>query len=315
MKTWLITAGMLAASSSALAAQDAHLLVVSGLGGEPAYSNAFVEWGTSMVQAAVDRYGVDPEHIHYLAEDPSAAPGAIDGESRRDAVLAAVSRMARDAADDDRVMILLIGHGSADARGSRLNLPGPDITAEELNDALDAFDEQPIVIVNAASASGDFQEILAGPRRTIVTATKSGMERNETVFGKYFVAAYAGDEADADRNGRLTLKEAYDYAVRETERDYTNSGRLQVEHSRMEGDMELAAVFQLGTPTTAIPSDASPQVRALYEERVRLEGEIEALRARNGQMDQAEYQSQLEALLLDLARTNREIQEMEGSTR
>src|SRR5690606_18811877 len=118
--------------------------------------------------------------------------------------------------------------------------PGPDITAEEFATMIAAFGDRPLAFVNTASASGDFADVLAGPNRTIITATRSGMERNETVFGRYFVEAFAQDDADADRDGRLTLTEVFDYALRETQRSYQMANRLQMENARIEGDSAFA---------------------------------------------------------------------------
>ncbi|MEX2584537.1 MAG: C13 family peptidase [Gemmatimonadota bacterium] len=312
--TRLVLAAALLVLQSTGAASQVHLLIVSGLGGEPRYVEEFHQWGTTMVDAAVDRLAIPPENVIYLAEDPARDELRIDGTSRRDEIGSALLSMAERAAPDDRVMVLLIGHGSADSRGSRINLPGPDLTAEELAELLTPFETQPLVVVNTASASGDFHEPLAGENRTIITATRSGMERNETLFGEYFVAAFAEEGADVDQDGRVTIAEAYEFAETETERAYTNDNRLQLEHSRMEGDLELAAVFHLGgTAVATVPADASPELRALYEERQRLQSEVDALRIRSTQLDAAEYQRQLETLLLDLARTNREIQEAGGS--
>ncbi len=296
------------AAAAAPAAAQTHLLVVSGIGGEPRYVEEFHRWGTGMVEAAT-RLGIAADDIVYVAEDPARDP-RIDGESRAEAVEGAIRAIAARAAPDDRVLILLIGHGSADARGARINLPGPDFTAAELAGWLEAFTSQPIVIVNTASASGGFHEPLQAPGRTVITATRSDMERNETRFGGHFVDAFAGEGADANRDGRVTIAEAFEYATRETERSYASSNELQLEHARMEGDLDLARVFHLGSvASAAIPSDASPELRALHQERQRLEGEIDALRARASQLDADEYQSALEALLLELARVNRSIQE------
>jgi hypothetical protein len=312
MRSFFLALALLAVQSTPGVAQ-VHLLIVSGLGGEPQYVEEFHTWGTSMVDAAIERYGVPPENVTYLAENPDRDRERIDGEARRDEVAMALERIAERADPDDRIMILLIGHGSADARGSRINLPGPDLTAEELAQLLAPFDTQPIVIVNTASASGDFHEPLAGEHRTTITATRSGMERNETVFGEFFVGAFAGDGADVDQDGRVTVSEAYQFATTETERVYTTENRLQLEHARIEGDAELARVFHLGAPAVAaIPDDASPELRALFEQRQTLQEEVESLRIRSGQLDPADYQRQLEELLLELARTNRAIQEAEG---
>ena len=55
---------------------------------------------------------------------------------------------------------------------------------------------------------------LAGPGRIIVTATKTGGERNETRFPAFFVEAFGDEAADRDRNGRVSALEAFDYAPR-----------------------------------------------------------------------------------------------------
>lgn len=296
----------------AVADAQAHILIVSGLGGEPKYVEEFHEWGTTMVDAARTRLGLPAENVVLLAEDPGRDPARITAESRKENVERAVAEMAARAGPDDRIMILLIGHGSADARGSRVNLPGPDLTADEYAELVRAFAERPLVFVNTASASGDFHDALAGPNRTILTATRSGRERNETIFGRYFVQAFAADGADSNRDGRVTITEAFEYAVRETERAYQMNNLLQMEHARMEGDLEMAKVFHLAGSASAEPGDASPEVAALFRRRQELEERIDNLRLRAGEMDAAEYTAELERLLLELARTNREIEGLEG---
>jgi len=298
---------------AAPAAGQTHLLVVSGLGGEARYSDAFHEWGTTLVDAAVERFGVPRDHVVHLAEDPVRDPSRIDGPSRKEEIERALRGIAGRAGAEDRILIVLFGHGNTDSRGSRLNVPGPNLTAADFAEMLRMFPTQPLAIVNTASASGGFQDALAGPNRVIVTATRSGMERNETIFGRYFVQAFAGDGADADRDGRVSLTEAFEYAVRETERSYSTEGLLQMERGRLEGDPALARAFHLAPIRSGAPEGGSPELTALYERRVRLEEEIEALRGRAGQMDPEGYEDRLEALLLDLARTNRSILEMEGS--
>lgn len=313
MRAPLIGAALVLASLWAGEARaQAHLLIVSGLGGEPRYVEDFHRWGTAMVDAARGRFGVPAENVVYLAENPQRDPARIAGTSRLEEVERALAGLARRAGEDERVLVLLIGHGSSDSRGSRINLPGPDLTAERLAELLAAFRTQPVVVVNTASASGGFQEPLAGRNRTIVTATRTGNERNETIFGRHFVAAFAEDGADADRDGRVSIAEAFEYATRETEREYSNSNQLQLEHARMEGDLELARVFHLGGARLAAPEGASEALVALYRERQRLEESVEALRLRAGQMEAADYQRELEGLLLELARTNRAIEEHGG---
>lgn len=313
MRSLVASAVLLLCLASPAMAQS-HLLVVSGLAGEPRLEEQFHNWSTDMITAAQERFGVPAERVVYLAENPARDPSRIGGESTRANIDAALKRISEQAGPNERILILLIGHGSSDARGSRINLPGPDLTAAELATMLNRFPTQPIVVVNTTSASGGFQEPLAGENRTIITATKSGLEQNETVFARYFVQAFSGEGADTDKDGRVTVLEAYDYAVAEVDRFYESDNRLQTEHSVISGDRELARAFSLGGAAgAAATAAASPEVRGLVEEREALEAQVEALTARKDRMDAAEYQRELERLLLELARTNREIREKEGT--
>lgn len=322
MRRTLVFALLAVAIAAAPAAAQSHLLVISGLGGEPRLEAQFHEWSTTMISAARDRFGVPAANITYLAQDPSRAPGLITGESTRPNVEGALTRLAARAGPADRILILLIGHGSADDRGARINLPGPDITAEELAKLLDGFPTQKVVVVNAASASGAFLAPLAGPNRAIITATRTGQERNETVFAGFFVDAFASEGADVDKDGLVTVLEAFDYAVTEVGRYYSGANLLQTENPVLEGDREIARSFALGgavrsavaaAGSAATPAEVAPELRGLVEERQALEAAVEALRSRRDTMDEEVYERELERLLLELARKNQEIRQREGT--
>jgi hypothetical protein len=305
--------GCLAALALAPAAGHAqtHLLIVSGLGGEPRWEQEFARWGATMYDAAVERYGMSRDQIVYLADKPEQDPERIAARSTKPELERALRELAGRAGPSDRILILLIGHGSSDSQGARVNLPGPDMTAAELASLLDLFTTQRVVVVNTASASGDYQQPLAGRNRAIITATRSGMQRNETVFGGFFVEAFAGEGADVDKDGQVSVLEAFEYARNEVERHYQVGNRLQTEHSVLGGDQEIARSFALAAGSPA-PVAASAELRELIDQRQQIESRVEALRARRAEMPTAEYEAQLEDLLVELALKNREIRGLEG---
>jgi len=310
------------------AAQQTHVLVVTGLGGEPRLSEAFHEWAVSFVDAAERRFGVPRANIVFLAERPDRDPNRITARSTREELERAFAEIARRAGPRDDIFVLLIGHGSAQPGPARVNLPGADPVAEDYARMLAPFTTQRVAFIVAASASGGFVPALSGPNRVIVTATRSELERNETVFGRYFVQAYAEDVADVDKDGRVSVLEAFEYATRETARFYESQNRLRTEHALLDdngdgkgsqepdpraGDGALARAFFLGgRPAAVVADDASPELRALYEKKARLEAEIEALRQRKGSMDPERYEAELERLVLELAETNQAIRRLEG---
>ena len=173
------------------------------------------------------------EDVIYLAEKPEVDAKRVTGRSTKDEVVKAFDKLAA-AGEDDVVFIVLIGHGSFDGRVAKFNLPGPDLTPADFEPLLKKMRSRHVVFVNTASASGPFMEALAGPGRTIVTATRTGAERFATLFGGYFVDALAGTDADADKNRRISVLEAFIYAKREVATAYEREGIMSTEHALLE---------------------------------------------------------------------------------
>jgi len=321
-----------AAWAGAAGAEPSHLLIVVGLGGEPKYTDAFHELALSMIQAAEKKMGVAASNITYLGEKAaSPAVPVYKGRSSRENVQKALGALARTAGPGDLVFILLIGHGGSQAGESRFNLPGPDMTAADFVPLLAALGQQHVVFVNTASASGDFVKALSAKGRTIVTATKSAMERNQTEFPSYFVQAFSEDGADADKDQRVSVLEAFTYARREVERFYEKGHLLLTEHAVLDdngdgvgsavpdlaaGDGRVARTLFLGgvddSAADAGAAAADPKVADLRRQRRAIEQEIGALKARKDAMEAAQYEEELEKLLLELARRDAALRQREG---
>jgi len=310
---------LLSALPLAAAAEDSHLVLVVGLGGEKKYTDAFHEMAVAMVGAAEKKLGVNPAHITYLGEKPADPALAVyRGRATREAVVKALGETAARSAAGDVVFVLLIGHGSAQTGESRFNLSGPDMGATDFAPLLDALAGRTVVFVNAASASGDFVKGLAGKDRTIVTATKSPMERNQTVFARHFVHAFTGEGADADKDQRVSLLEAFEYARREVARFYDKERRLLTEHAVLDDGAEgrvARTVFLGGGDAEPGPATNDPALLRLRQERREVERKLEALRARKDTTAAPQYEEQLEGLLLELALKDEAIRRRSAETR
>jgi hypothetical protein len=290
--------------------------VITGVSGDPELATQYQQWAIKVTDAAKKK-GIPDANITYLAENPEKDPGHIRARSTRENVMKAFGDVAARAKPNDEVFVLLIGHGSFDGRQAAFNLPGPDLTAAEYGDLLKKLATQRVVFVNTASSSGPFVEALAGPGRTIVTATKTGGERNDPRFPEFFVEALSGEEADRDRNGRVSVQEAFEYARQKVQSAYEKEGHILTEHAVLEDGSQgkLAATLFLspeGARRADIASVSDPALRALMEQQDALERQVAELRLKKDSMDPAQYQQQLEKLLTDLAQKSREIREREG---
>ena len=323
------TAMVLAVSALDLSAQQTHLVVISGAGGAAEFRERFHQWGLTVVRAAVDKHGLDPADVIWLAERPEMDP-LIDGPSRRENIEAALGELSERAGPGDAVMIVLIGHGTSSGGESRFNVPGRDLGATDFAFLVERFGTRNVVFVNTASASGAFISEMSGPNRTVITATRSPREGNATRFAGFFADAFAGEVADTDKDERVSVLEAFAYARREVERSFEEEGLLATEHALLddngdgvgsgfeeEDDLDgaLARTVFLsrgGGRVTDAEIAADPELAALYAQRQELEEQISALTALRDTMQAEQYEAELEGLLVELTLTTRAIREREG---
>ena len=304
----------LALAPLAAGAAATHLLVVTGLPGEPAYAELFEQRARSLLDSAHGRLGIAPGRTTWLAGHVTGEPAA-DGTASREAVIAAVDALASDSAAGDRVVIVLIGHGTARDGRALFNLPGPDLSPADLAAPLERLAGRRVALIDTAPASAPFLTALAAPGRVLISATGSAAEDRHTLFADPFIAAFAGDEADADKDGRVSLLEAFAYANHEVERRYEAERRLRTEHALLEDDGDgrgsdrpgasgadgaVARGFHLAETATA-RAPGAPYAELLEVEARELMAEIEALRRARVALATEVYEQRLETLLVRLA--------------
>lgn len=298
-----VIAVLLAVIPLASAAEQSFLIVVSGIGGEPEYSQKFARWSRELIDAATQRLGVPGERIVHLAESTDEGADAV---SRKEAVAATVNGVASLAEPGDTIFLILIGHGTA--RGDRVlfNLPGPDLGATELDALLAPHDAVRWVVVNGSPSSGPFIEPLSAPNRIVITATANAIERFHTVFPEHFIAAYAKPGADSDKNGRVSVLEAYTFALRGVERSYVQAGKIQSEHATLHDASGLARAAYLEDDRTRFSTSLPvAELERLLAERDDLETRIATLIAGKSDLDPIVYDERLTSLLVKFALVHR----------
>ncbi|WP_439643359.1 hypothetical protein [Gemmatimonas sp.] len=300
----LLAAALMLSTAVPAMAQRTHALVVAGLSGDPAFRTRFTTAVTATRTAATDRWGVADSSLIVLTEDSAA----FNGRSTKANIGQAFVTLSKRVSPGDILLVLLLGHGSGEGAGSKVNLPGPDATAAEYASWLAPFAQQQVVFVNAATGSGDFVPVLATPGRVVVTATRSAVEKNDAEFLQFFTRALTSDDADADKDGRLSVLEAFRFARTEVEKSYEAGNRILTEHAVL-SDSVVAARIAFGKRG----SSTNPKVAALLAERQVLESQVAALRTRKSTMDAAAYEAELERLLLALAEKSAAIKAAGGS--
>jgi hypothetical protein len=287
-----------------------YYVTVVGLGGSPEYETQFTQWATE-----ADR--------ELRANGPDAHVETLSGNSAtRQHVREMLGRVAAESQPDDAFALLLIGHGTFDGSDYKFNLPGPDITASDLGSLLNRIPARRQLVVNMTSASGASLAALARKNRIVITATKSGNEKNATVFARYWVDALRDPAADSDKNGTISALEAYRYAERKTAAYFETEKILATEHAVLSdtgaangvrdpkpenGQGLLAAAFPLMRSQVQTAKNVRPGKQRLLAKKEELEAKIDRLKYQKAALAADEYKQQLTALLLELARTQAEI--------
>ena len=176
------------------------------------------------------------------------------------------------------------------------------------------------LVVNTTSASGGSIAALERPGRAVIAATKSGTEKNATVFARYWVEALQDPASDTDKSESVSALEAFSYAAKKTAAFYDSQKRLATEHAVFDdvgrGDpvrdagngqgqlMSSMTVLRLGG---TLQASSDPARRALLEKKEQLEQKIDTLKYQKPAMDPEDYKRQLTAALVDLAKVQQEL--------
>jgi hypothetical protein len=298
--------------------ENAKVILVVGAAGEPEFGTNFAQqvtlWQKACHQAGCPEFVLGLDHA-----------GATNDYELLKQTLAAEPKDGTAA-----LWLVLIGHGSFDGKEARFNLRGPDVTATELALWLRPF-RRPLAVIDTSSSSAPFMAKLSGTNRVVITATRSGNEQNFTRFGQYLAETIGDPQSDLDKDGSVSLLEAFLTASRRTAEFYRVEGRIATEHALLDDNGDglgtpadwfrglraikkpkedavvdglLAQQFQLA------PSQADRNLTA--EQRARrdsLEREVLLYREKKGQLPENEYYRELEKLLVQLARSYDSIQD------
>jgi hypothetical protein len=298
------------------ASAERYAVIVTGASGGEAYATKYAQWRTTFTATLRDTFKYAPERILVLAENE--AEGVQ--KATRENVQRVLGDLRKRLNKDDQLLVLLIGHGtSLDGDEAKFNLVGPDLSAGEWGDLLKPVPGR-LVFVNTTGASFPFLRRLAGRGRVVLTATDSAAQQFETVFPEFFVKAFADAAADLDKNGRVSMWEAFTYASGGVRQWFEQKGQLPTERPLLDDtgagvgrealnpgtDGAVARITYL-EPDAALALPADTALAVLVKRRAELESMLEELKARKESTPPDQYDAELEKLLIEISKVGAQI--------
>jgi len=285
-----------------------YYVIVAGIGGEPDYEQRFTAEAKDLDR--IFKTAGPMNHVYTL----------VGPQATANQFTSTMDSIARDAKAEDDFALILIGHGSFDGVEYKFNLVGPDVTGAQLAQMCDRIAARRQLIVDTTSSSGGALQALERPGRAVITATKSGTEKNATIFARYWVEAFQDPEADTDKSESISAMEAYTYATKKTAAFYDSQKRLATEHAVFNdvgrgdpvreaggGQGALMSSFTLLRLGGSQQAANDPAKRSLLEKKDELEQKIDTLKYQKAAMDPEDYKKQLTAALVELAKVQEQL--------
>jgi hypothetical protein len=270
--------------------------------------------------------GGGPAGTAQAAATPPAADPARTAEidkraisATRDNVRATLTKLAQDMKREDVALIVLFGHSTFDGVDAKFNLVGPDLEATEWERLVNALPGR-VVFVNTTAASAPFLKRLASNGRVVITATDNPAQRYQTVFPEFFSQAFEAAEVDLDKDGRVSIWEAFAYASAQVKQYYRQRGQLSVERPVLDdtGDGvgkesgESGPDGSIASRTFLDNSDdpgagTGPALSELINRRNSLEADFDDLKRKRSFMPAGDYEKARDQLLIEISRISHEI--------
>lgn len=310
----LLLVALLLAAPGAAQAQQRFALVISGATGGDEYAAQYTAWTDGFARTLVDTLRFASTDVIVLSETEDRAAASTADNVKR--VLGSIrQQMARN----DTLLVLLIGHGTFDGTDAKFNLVGPDLEASEWAALLRPLPGT-VIVVNTTAGSFPFVERLTGPRRIVISATDSVAQRFDTVFPGYFIQAFDDASADLDKNGRISIWEAFAAASASVKRHYQSRGQLSTERALLDDDGDgtgkgaaeegadgavAARTYLDENLPGAAPTDE--ELLKLLQRKALIEAEVDDLKIRRAFLSRDDYAREFERLMIELARVSSEV--------
>jgi hypothetical protein len=309
MKLSIIFIILVALCAPAVAHAESSALIISGAPGDKEHETKFANWSDATRKVLVDEMGFAADRVIVLTNEKSTQ---MD-------IKAAFTQLGSPLKPADSFFLFLIGHGSYDGLEYKFNNVGPDLTGTDFNKLLSALSAGRIVVVDSTICSGGASEALAGKNRMIVTATKTGFETNDTVFYEYFLKGLQQAAADENKDHKVSVWEAFKFAVDGVERFYKDAGRIATEHAQISDNgapltgvvpqapvMSSITAFNVDHPVTV----ADAKLQALLDQQKEIQQKIETLQINKASMLPDDFNKQIEDLIVQLALKTQQIDEL-----
>jgi hypothetical protein len=219
-----------------------YVLIVSGINKDTKDRLAKNKAVTDLYRFFLGTAAVIPERLSVLVDKKSAALKG-SGISTAENLKEQMEKFAASVNSKDRFIFYYTGQANVVSDTLRLNLPGPDITHEQLAELINPIKVSSMLIVLDCPGAGLAVKALTGQDRIIIGAC-TAEQHYSTKFSEYFVPALSDKSSDVNGDGRISLLEAFTSASKSIDDFYRQQSLLTTETPVLEDNADGVASRQ-----------------------------------------------------------------------
>ena len=186
---------------------NTHALVLSGISKDAQERQIKDKAVANLRDFLLREAQVKPNRLAVLVADNSLVRNPT-ATSSAESLTRAIGTFAQAVQPADRFLFYYVGQANVVTGTLRLNLPGPDVTHEQLGKWLGAIRATSMLVVLDCPGAAVACKAVAGPNRVVICAATEG-QLSSTRFSEYFVPALTDSAGDRDDDGRISILEAF----------------------------------------------------------------------------------------------------------
>ncbi|MHC4555789.1 MAG: hypothetical protein ACYTFW_01695 [Planctomycetota bacterium] len=215
---------------------NTYALIVSGINKHPKELQAKDKAVLDLRSFFLNNAGVKPDRISVLVDSNSlirknAKISTAENLKQQINVLAAAVK------PEDRFIFYYVGQANIVADKLRLNLPGADITHEQLAEWINQIKASSMLIVLDCPGAGLAVKDVAGQGRIVIGAC-TAEQHYSTKFSEYFLPALVNNEIDTNSDDRISLLEVFTFTSKELDDFYRRQELLKTETPILEDNAD-----------------------------------------------------------------------------
>ncbi len=214
--------------------KNTYALVVGGINKDPKDRLAKFKVVSDLQRLLLDNPEISPKTLTVLIGD-NLSTSSVFGTSTAKNIQKKIEIVKTVIKPEDRFIFYYVGQANIISEKLRFNLPGTDITHEQLARWIKGIRASSILIVLDCPGSGLAAKAMSGPGRVVICSC-TAEQRYSTRFSEHFVPAFTDSETDMNSDGRISVLEAFTAASRQIDDWYRQKKLLTTEIPVLEDD-------------------------------------------------------------------------------